>query len=127
MILHLLIQIQSPYQEFFWSPYVTFLHLYQIRLGVLVFVIHGYFQRSKLHVILFLLLLCFHSKIFFQFIIEEYNGSSEKNVLLLPRSLQDATIILIIVDLLAINHHLFTFALRGMGVILLCPMHLCYS
>jgi hypothetical protein len=31
---------------------------------------------------------------------------------------------LIFITLFAINCHLLTFALKGMGVILMCPMHL---
>jgi hypothetical protein len=31
---------------------------------------------------------------------------------------------LILIILFAINCHLLTFALKGMGLILLCPMHL---
>jgi hypothetical protein len=123
-IIHFLIQSHSPSQEFFWSPCVIFLDLHQICLGVLVFMIHGYLERTKLRVSLFFIFLCFHSKLCLQLIIEECNGSRKHNVLLLPRIIQNASIILIIVALLAVNHHLLTFAPKGMGVILLCPMHI---
>jgi hypothetical protein len=45
------------------------------------------------------------------------------NKLLLPCHLHDASVIFLII-MFAKKRHLLTFASKGMGVILLCPMHL---
>jgi hypothetical protein len=53
---------------------MIFLDLGHISIGVLVCVIHWHLKGTKIRVILLVILLCLHSKLCFQLIIEKCNG-----------------------------------------------------
>jgi hypothetical protein len=125
IIFHMLIQNEAPLQKLLWCSIIICLDLDNVGLGVFVFMVHWDLQLTKNCIIYFLFLfLRFHSEFCFQLVIEKGNGSRKHNILLFPCFLQNASIIWIFIILFAKTRHLLTFALKGMGVILLCPMHL---